>query len=86
MDKSRLTGLALRQSEIDLFLEAIHPRNLHLQPISQLDGAARAAPHDLELLGVEAVKVILDLGKGNQTAHAQPGHIHEESEIPQARH
>jgi hypothetical protein len=75
--------LPLSHTEVHLFLETVHPGDLHVQSVAQLDDAAGAAPDDLKTGGVEDVKVVLQFRKRHQPAHGQPRHIDEKPEIPQ---
>ena len=76
----------LRQTEVHLLLETVHPGNLDLQAIPELDDTAGASSDDLKTSGVECVEVVLQFGERHQAAHTQASHIDEKTEVPEIRH
>jgi hypothetical protein len=79
------TRHAASEAEIDLLLERVHFGHLDLDLVAQPNDAARAAPDQAVLLGIENIKVIGHGGEWHQAAHGEAGNIHEEPEVAGVR-
>jgi len=72
--------------EIHLFFEGVHFADLHGDLIAEFDDTAGAAADEMAARCVEHVEVVFDGGEWHQAAHAQPWHVHKETEVAGVGH
>src|ERR1043166_7996189 len=64
-----------REAKIDLLLERVHVRHLHLDFVAEANDAPRAPADEMIARRIEDIEVILHRRNRHQAAQAQVGHI-----------
>ena len=74
------------KTELHLFFEGVHLRDLHGESVAELDHPARGPANEISPRFVEHIKVVFNRGQRHETAHREAGHVHEETKISHVGH
>ena len=74
------------KTEVYLFFEGVHLRDLHGESVAALDHPARGPANEISPRFVEHIKVLFNRGQRHETAHREAGHVHEETKISHVGH